>query len=262
MKSRTRKALRIAGGLLLAAGLGLGIFVFAMSARLPEGGPAGPEADALAHRLEEAMDLRAWEATGAVEWTHAQRSTHLWDRQRGFDRVRFKDAEVLLDTWSGDGLAFANGTEAAGAEKARLIKKAYGSWVNDAFWLVPLSKLFDPGVIRRKVQLPPGEGSDVGLLVQYERGGVTPGDAYLWPVPKDGLPSSWRMWVSIVPVKGARVSWDGWRALSTGVKVSTHHELLGLVKFDLTDLRAAHTLAELTNGEEPFSRLAELRARR
>jgi hypothetical protein len=251
-----RKVLTAVGLLVGVAAVGLAIAVFVSSEPMPKAGTTGEAADALAHRLEKASNKEAWDRTGAVEWYHAKRTHHLWDRKRNFDRVSWKEYEVLLDIGREEGVATKSGGKLSGAEKDEAVRKAYKLWANDSFWLNPLSKLFDDGVTREKVEVPEKDRAlaDTGLLVKYSSGGVTPGDAYLWLVPKDGLPPAWRMWVSILPIKGLEVSWQKWEPLQTGALVSRHHELSAL-NVDLDDVRGASTLAELTGGSDPFAPL-------
>jgi hypothetical protein len=251
-----KRALVAIGVLIVVAVAVIGGAAFVESEPMPEHGVTGEAADALAHQLERAMNKDAWDKTGAVEWRHGGRSRHLWDRKRGFDRVRWKDFEVLLDIGRQEGIATKSGQPLNGAEKDKAVKKAYALWANDSFWVAPLSKLFDEGVTREKVEVPERDRgiAETGLLVKYASGGVTPGDAYLWLVPKDGLPPAWRMWVSILPVHGIKVTWDNWQPIDTGAMVSRHHQL-SAIKFDVDEMRAAATLEELTKGADPFAAL-------
>jgi hypothetical protein len=236
------------GGLVALAGVSLWI---AHEPR-PEG-TEGPAAEALARRMEEAVDLEAWARTGAVRWTFAGRHEHLWDRDRSVARVRWGEGvEALIHVGTGRGRAYRGGREVGGAEARAILEEARAKWINDSFWLHPIAKLRDEGVTRARVVLEDGTEA---LLVRYASGGLTPGDAYLWIPGEDGLPREWRMWVSILPIGGVSTTWEGWETLATGAKISTRHEgPLGLT-LELTDVAGAETLAALTGGADPFAPL-------
>lgn len=221
----------------------------ALSEPLPQA-TFGPDGDALARRLEAAVNAEAWAGTGAVAWTFAGRNEHLWDRTRGLARVRWGGHEVLVDLGKVQGRAWNDGEELHGKKAEKLVKKAYAAWVNDSFWLNPAVKVFDAGTSRAIVPLDGEDAGRSGLLVQYDAGGLTPGDAYLWVLGPDDLPVAWRMWVSVIPIGGARASWEGWTTLATGAKVATTHEM-GPVTLKITALRGASSLNELEN-PDPF----------
>jgi uncharacterized membrane protein len=232
----------------------LGLAVVVLSKPRPRG-ETGPQADALARSIEKAVDKDAWERTGAVAWTFAGRNHHLWDRARSFDRVRFGDAYVLCDLSKRTGIAFRNRVRVGGAAEQTLVARAYAAWINDSFWLNPLVKLFDDGVTRSVVRT---DEDGQALLISYSSGGLTPGDAYLWLLPATGeaRPRGWRMWVSVLPIKGLGSSWDGWTQLATGAWVATRHQLGKTpIRLALTGVAGAATLRELVQGADPFAPL-------
>jgi hypothetical protein len=214
----------------------------------PTGTP-GPEADALARRIEAAIDKAAWDEVGAVAWKSSHRYDHLWDRQRKLARVRWDDIEVLLDLGKEKALVLRGGVEVRGRERTTLIEKAHRRWNNDSFWLNPLAKMFDDGSERAIVKTKDGRDA---LLVSYGAGGFTPGDAYLWIVGEDDLPRAWKLWVSAFPIGGTEVSWSGWITLDNGARISTRHE--GLIWVDIDDVRAASSLGGL-EAYDPFAGL-------
>lgn len=195
------------------------------------------------------IDVKAWEATGAVHWVFAGRNDHLWDRERHFDRVRSGNREVLLRIDDKTGYATEDGRALEGEELASALEGAWASWVNDSFWLNAPAKCFDPGTERQLVK----DDEGTHLLVVYTSGGKTPGDAYMWDVG-ERLPTAWRMWTHVIPVGGVHTTWDGWVKLDTGAWISTKHKL-GPKDLPLDDVRGAATLAELVPGEDPFARL-------
>jgi hypothetical protein len=224
---------------------------------LPTSGEGGAAADALAHELERSIDLAAWDRTGAIEWDWKGQHHLLWDRARNRAEVRWGDRTVALDLGSRTGRAMRGGSAVAEAEQKKMLDKAYALWANDSFWLNPIEKLFDQGVERRKVPLSAEDGGGFGLLVGYTQGGVTPGDHYLWIPSKDGPPKAWRMWVSVVPIPGVLVRWEGWKQLGTGAWVAQHHPFDPLpLDVEIGDVRAASTLSELLQGKaDPFAAL-------
>ncbi len=223
---------------------------------LPTGTP-GPEADALAHRLMVATNFEAWQATSAVAFTFRGKHQYLWDRERGYVRVRFDQAVVWLDLGTRRGLAEKDGKKLEGKKLDEALEKAWTYFCNDTFWLNPLAKLFDDGTLRFRVETPEEYAGKEALLLTYTSGGVTPGDSYLWIVGEGDLPTHWRMWTSILPIKGLEASWEGWAELQTGAKVATRHKM-GPATLELTDVRGAGRLDELEPGPDPFAALARL----
>src|SRR5258706_10141939 len=219
---------------------------------LPAGGVSGDAADALAHDVERAVGVDGWARTGAVRWTFRGKFHHLWGRARSFDRVRWGRNEVLLDISRQAGRAFRDGAELTdAAEIKRLVDKAYAAWINDSFWLNPIPKFFDDGVTRERLELD----GRAALLIHYGKGGLTPGDRYLWLLGDGNRPRAWRLYVSVLPVKGLQATWDGWVTLPTGAQISTVHRILGLPGVRMDDVAGAATLAELEPGADPFAAL-------
>jgi hypothetical protein len=233
----------LAGVALLACG---GAFVW-----LNEPQPVGvtdDAADALATAMMQSVDADAWDRTGAITWTFAERNTHTWDRERHFVRVRQGELVVHVDLNQLQGIASQDGVALEGGARDDAVQAAYAAWANDSFWLNAHNKAFDPGTTRARVSQPDGSES---LLISYASGGVTPGDAYLWHLDESGRPTSWQMWVSIIPIGGASATWDEWVQVSTGAWVSTRHQM-GPMDVRITNLEAAETLAELEPGPDPF----------
>jgi len=248
---RAKRFLLVVTALIALAVAAGAAYLYSRHTPLPEG-TAGPDADAMARAFEAAVDAEAWARTGAVRWVFRGTHRHLWDRQRGLIEVRWDDIRVLRSLDGRYRRAYRAGAEVVGDDAAKLIDTAYRRWANDSFWLNPLVKLFDDGVERSVVTLDDGERA---LLVRYGRGGVTPGDAYLWlGGGEDGRPRAVRMWVSVIPVGGVEASWERWLTLSTGARVATHHDISGR-KLELSEVEGATTLAALTGGDDPFTPL-------
>ena len=159
---------------------------------------------------------------------------------------------VLLDLNEITGKAYTKGIEVIGDMGAnKLIQEAWANWCNDSFWLLAPYKVFDKGTKRTLV---PQEGQGMGLLITYESGGVTPGDSYLWILNKDNTPSRWRMWVSNIPMGGALASWENWKTLYNGARVSTEHDL-SIFQLSLTDMDAGESLSDIGLEEDVFEGL-------
>ncbi|MBI5514262.1 MAG: hypothetical protein HY909_10865 [Deltaproteobacteria bacterium] len=214
---------------------------------LPASQP-GAEADALARRMQTAVDMEAWARTGAVRWSFQGRDEVLWDRTRNLARVRRGNEEVLLDLERQTGLAWYHGELQEGDKREEAVQRAYGTFVNDAFWLNPMEKFFDPGVERSLA-------ADGSLVVHFTRGGVTPGDRYQFFPGPDGKPRAWRMWVSIFLVGGIEATWTDWRRLVTGAMVCTRHSIGGVVTVPVDHVDGRATLRELVGERDPFDHL-------
>ncbi len=227
--------------------LGLFIFVKVSSQSMPEG-TTGAEADALANKVLAAIDKPAWDTTGVVQWTFPGGHDFLWDRTRNLVKVNWEGHEVLLNPDEISGKAWKAGTEITGDEGDKLVKEAWGYFCNDSFWLNAPAKVFDPGTERRAVTLEDGRKA---LLITYASGGVTPGDSYLWILDEKGLPTSYKMWVSIIPIGGMEFTWEDYTTLPTGAKIAKTHKskFLGI---DITNLKAANGLSDFGLVNDPF----------
>jgi len=216
----------------------------------PEG-QTGTEADALANKMLAAIDKPAWDSTTYIQWTFKGMHSFLWDKQRHFVKVSWDDQEVLLDTKKVDGIAFLKGEKQKGEEAAKMIQDAWGYFCNDSFWLNAPAKAFDIGTERSIVKMEDGKQ---GLMVSYSSGGVTPGDTYLWILDENGLPTSWQMWVKIIPMGGMEFSWEQWKTLSTGAKIATFHKS-SILNLDISNLKAATNFESMGLNEDPFTSL-------
>ncbi len=217
----------------------------------PEG-QSGPEADALARKMLAAVRADAWDTTAIVQWTFAGLHHYLWDKERNYCRVRWKDREVLLDLNTIAGNAWEEGRRLQGAAAEERVQQAWSFFANDSFWLNAVVKAFDPGTTRSIVVFE--DGSE-GLLVHYSSGGVTPGDSYLWILDENGLPRRWKMWVQIIPIGGLGATWEEWTTLATGARVATAHRN-AFFTLTISDLRGAASAAAFGLMEDPFAALA------
>lgn len=242
-----RRALRVLGVILLVLAVGIGV-LWAALRHSPTPTTPGPDAEALAKQMVQAVDGDAWSRTGAVRWKVQWRS-HLWDRQRSLARVEWRGKRALFDVNSKKGRAWLNDVEVTdAAAKQKIIDGGYALWINDSFWLNPVVKVFDDGTTRSRGTV---DGKRA-LLVSYASGGLTPGDKYLWIVDDAGRPVAWRVWVHILKVGGLHFSWEGWTKLATGAWVATSHKILGFDVVHLVDVAAGATLHDI-EPTDPFA---------
>jgi hypothetical protein len=184
-------------------------------------GVKGDKAEALGQKMMHAVNKTAWDSTHIIAWTSRSGNSYVWDKQRNLVQVSAKDSKVLLNVYKQSGKVWDKQSEVTDVEKAsKSVQKAYKAFINDAFWLNPIVKIFDEGTSRSVVTL--ADGTE-GLLVTYSSGGVTPGDSYLWLVDANGIPTAWKLWVGILPIGGLEFSWDNWLTLPTGAKIATGH---------------------------------------
>ena len=142
-----RRLLRVLGAVVVVLVALLLTARLVLSAPRPESTPS-PEGDALAERMNAAVNRAAWEQTGAVRWVFAGKNQHLWDRIRSLDRVTWGDTVVLVDLGKQQGRVTEGGQPVTGAKADRLVARAYAAWINDSFWLNPVVKAADEGTTR------------------------------------------------------------------------------------------------------------------
>jgi hypothetical protein len=245
-----KRVFKIIGYLFLAL-IGLGaVAYFKYNEKRPTG-IKGEKAEALAHKMMQAVNKSAWDSTHVVMWTSRGGNTLLWDKTRNFVQVAWKNTKVLLNANTQTGKVWENQTEVTDPKKvAELTQKAYKIFINDAFWLNPIVKFYDDGVERSIVTLADGRE---GLLVSYTTGGVTPGDAYLWLSDANGMPTAWQLWVSVIPIGGLEFSWEDWLTLPTGAKVSMMHKTKSGMEITELNVKSATNLTDLGVKNDLFS---------
>lgn len=234
-------------GIIAIIALGLFIFIKVASESIPEG-TTGAEADALANKVLAAIDKPAWDTTGVIQWSFPRGHDFLWDRTRNLVKVNWDENEVLLNPDEISGKAWTNGTEVTGDAGDKLVKAAWGLFCNDSFWLNAPAKVFDPGTERRLITLEDGSKA---LLITYVSGGTTPGDSYLWILDDKGLPTSYKMWTSIIPIGGIAATWENWTTLPTGAKIATNH-VASFGEIPITNVKGAKDMASFGLSNDPF----------
>lgn len=205
------------------------------------------EADELAKQMLLAVNDSAWQQTKAISWNFRGARKHIWDKDRNYHLATWGDYVVWMDLATQKGIAEKEGVRLTGEDLEEALALSWKRWCNDAFWLNPITKIFDEGTTRSIVTV----AGQKGLMVSYSSGGVTPGDAYVWLLDEQNRPIAWKLWVSLIPIGGIQTSWDGWQQLPTGAWVSTQHDV-GPLSLLLTDIKADTSLTAITRGEDPF----------
>lgn len=218
---------------------------FALDKARPEG-RTGAAAEAMADEMLAALNAKAYDSTRYIAWTFRTGKQYLWDKQEGKVRCTWDDVVVYLSTRQGTGKAFRAGESLQGEEHDKTVADAYKFFNNDSFWLIAPYKIKDPGTQRSVVTLEDGRE---GLMVTYSAGGTTPGDSYLWKLGEDGKPTSWQMWVSIIPVGGVELTWEDWSKSSTGFWIALMHKGK-LLDVPIYDFKAANDLNALAESPE------------
>lgn len=197
-------------------------------------------AELLADKVLEALNQPAWDSLAYIKWTFFFGKHHYhWDKKQNRAIVEWKKNKVLLDLDQVDGDAYSDGKLVTGEEKSKLIQKAWNIWCNDSFWLCAPYKIKDPGTSRSVVS----ENGKKGLKIEYESGGVTPGDIYVWWLDEDYMPNAWQMWVQILPFKGVRNTWQDWKDIN-GAKIAVAHKsAVGTAK--LSNVEGGMSIADI-----------------
>jgi len=166
-----------------------------------------------------ALNYEAYENTETLEWSFRNKNHYKWFKNEHIVEVSWNENKVLLNTKNtSKSTVFVADKR---VENNDLLKKAIDYFNNDSFWLVAPYKIFDKGTERRIVNYKNQEA----LLITYTSGGSTPGDSYLWVLDKNYLPTSFKMWTSILPIGGVSATWSDLKETKTGIKLPTKHQL-------------------------------------
>ncbi len=211
-----KKFLKGLGIVLAILAIVIAIFYFKNNESLPEG-KEGTNADLLAQKMLTALNYEQFKNTELLEWSFRNSHHYKWNKAANTVSVSWDGNVVFLDTKNTQNSKVISSKNTT--DNSVLIKQATEYFNNDSFWLVAPFKVFDKGVKRSIVKY---ENKDA-LLVTYTSGGSTPGDSYLWILDENGLPTSYKMWVSIIPIGGIEATWEDWTTTETGVKLPTKH---------------------------------------
>ncbi|MBZ9650832.1 hypothetical protein [Psychroflexus montanilacus] len=224
---RFYKILKILGIAILSLLIIITIAGFLISKDIPKG-QQGPEADELAEEILEELNYEAFKTTKRISWTFAGIHSYDWYKNDNYVIVKSEDYKVKIDLDNYDKSEVLSSID---IEDDDLIKTCIKNFNNDSFWLIAPYKIMEENVERRLVK----EDNDESLLVTYTSGGSTPGDSYLWKVDQNKRPTSFNMWVSIIPVGGLEAYWKDWVETESGMILSTRKTVFG-VPVEITNL--------------------------
>lgn len=176
----------------------------------------------------------AWRSTRFLRFTWiveregetAARRSHAWDRRTGDYRLSFRrdDGSRVLalfevptmksDTLDPVGDVWAGGEKLSGAARDSALRRAYGAFINDSYWLLMPLKWRDPGVhleYAGRTQLPDGERYPAVHLTFDEGLGVTNDQYWGFLDPSTGRMAAWRFHLQGQEEKGPVIWWRDWR---------------------------------------------------
>lgn len=226
---KINKIIKIISGIIifitLPTFLLFGFAYFKYNEDLPDG-IQGEQANALAYKMLENLNYKAYQNTNYIEWTFNKRHHYQWKKNEKKCTVFWKNYKVNLDLNDhSQSQVYLNDLKLEGQAAIKLIEKGLNYFNNDSFWLVAPYKIFDKGTERRLISLP---NNEKGLLITYKFGGTTPGDSYLWLLDESAKPLAFKMWTSILPIDGLEASWNHWTTTKSGTQLPTFHKFLFL----------------------------------
>ena len=155
-----------------------------------------------------------------------QTRTHTWDKWTGRYRLEGQDAEgkpfvVLMNVNTREGQAWVDGQRAGAEDEKKRVERAYGTWINDTYWLLMPYKLRDPGVTLGY----DGEATEGGatydkLALSFDNVGLTPKDRYwVWVNRATKLVDRWDFVLKGEDVPPTTFHWKDWRTVG-GVQLA------------------------------------------
>jgi len=221
------KVLKFIGVGLLALILILTVVGFVISEKLPEG-QSTKEADILAKDMLDELNYEAYKNTSYIGWTFAGIHSYEWHKAEAYVIVKSNDYEVRLDL---NDYSKSEVLSSQQEDHQNLIDSCIKNFNNDSFWLIAPYKIMEDNVERRLVD----DNGEKKLLVTYTSGGTTPGDSYLWSFDEKNKPTSFKMWVSIIPIGGLEAQWTNWETTSSGAVISKTKTVYG-IPIEITNL--------------------------
>lgn len=152
--------------------------------------------------------------------------SHLWDRYTGDYRFETTNQAkqnllVLFNVNTQKGTSYLDGKALPDSLNIKEIKKAYGNFINDSYWLLAPLKLEDEGVnvSLKDPELVDGTKCDV-LHLSFANVGITPGDQYwLYIDSESGQVKRWKYLLQ--GKQEGNFNWINYNDLGGGLKLST-----------------------------------------
>ena len=209
------------------------------------------DAEAMASNMLSAINVSAWDTLPYISWSFRGSHHFVWDKQNNRALVQWDDYTVHLNPDQVQGRAYKGDQLLEAKESDKAVKKAWGYWCNDMFWLAAPFKIRDNGV---QLNVAKDKDGKEGLLVSYSSGGVTPGDSYLWFLDGNGLPTGYKMWVKIIPIGGVYTSWEDWKTLEGGARVAGMHQgNISALSIPITNIKAGDSWSDLGYDRSPIN---------
>ncbi len=233
-------------GIMLAAFFGT--LYFQGGPPVPEGS-TGPGAAELAEKIEKATDQEAWDELSYIDFIFNETGNrHLRDMQRNLARIDFKesgnDYRALLDLKSENCLSYRNGELLDGGRRESICEKAFTYHNHEFYLLNPFYNFTDKATLKKV--------GDRALLVQYSE------DTFLIVTDPYFLPTHWKMWAQMSPLKGMETSFEKWERIPDGPLVSLkRRNFLFEIRFEIKGA-GKDDISAYSGGSDPFADLSKV----
>jgi hypothetical protein len=202
---------------------------------LESAGPADSKANEIAQAMMQAMGGQdAWNRARFIRYDFRVNAggksvadrAHLWDKQTGRYRLEGATKEgqhqiVLFNTGTKQGVVYQDGKKLDGAASAAAIKQAYGSFINDMYWLAMPWKWTEAGVHLKYLGKRKHGSQEFDVVrLTFDKVGLTPGDRYeAFVSPTSHLMEHWEYTLQ----NGSKGSWDWEYTTTGGIKLASNH---------------------------------------
>jgi hypothetical protein len=181
----------------------------------------------------------AWDKTRYVRFDFGferdgklQTRAHTWDKWTGRYRLEGQNQQgepfvVLMNVNSREGQAWVKGQRQTGDEEKKLVERAYGTWINDTYWLLMPYKMRDPGVtLAYDGEAKEGGATYDRVMLSFDNVGLTPKDRYwVWVNRDTHLVDRWDFVLEGEDVPPTTFLWKDWRKVGNvklaGERVNT-----------------------------------------